>query len=87
MLRRYLVSFSVSSVTVVAIKTFKAMNLLDESMTDETKTIVEYSSGSTVISMSLMSRIYHGSDDTRAYLSNKTSPAKLKLMQLFGLDL
>ena len=65
----------------------QAMNLLDKSMTDETKTVVEYSSGSTVISMSLMARIFHGTDDTRAFLSNKTSGTKLKLMQFFGLDL
>ena len=63
------------------------MNLLDESMTDKTKTVIEYSSGSTVISMSLMARIFHGTDDTHAFLSNKTSKTKLKLMQFFGLDL
>ena len=63
------------------------MNLLDESMTGKTKTVVEYSSGSTVISMSLMARIFHGTNDTRAFLSNKTSNTKIKLMQFFGLDL
>ena len=52
----------------------------------KTKTIVEYSSGSTVISMSMAARIFHGIDDTRAFLSNKTSEAKLRLMQFFGLN-
>ena len=54
---------------------------------DQTKTVIEYSSGSTVISMSILARIYHGINDTRAYLSNKTSGAKLRLMQFFGLDM
>ena len=53
----------------------------------KTKTIVEYSSGSTVISMSMVARVFHGIDDTRAFLSNKTSAAKLRLMQFFGLDM
>jgi cysteine synthase A len=34
-----------------------------------------------------LARIYHGINDCRAYLSNKTSDAKLRLMQFFGLDL
>lgn len=64
------------------------MNLLEKSVEkDKTKTVVEYSSGSTVISMSLVGRVFYGIDDTRAYLSNKTSDAKLKLMQFFGLNL
>lgn len=53
----------------------------------KTDTIIEYSSGSTVISMSLIGRVMHGVRDTRAFLSNKTSDAKLKLMQFFGLDI
>lgn len=54
---------------------------------NKTDTIIEYSSGSTVISMSLIARVMHGVRDTRAFLSNKTSDAKLKLMQFFGLDI
>lgn len=53
---------------------------------EKSKTIIEYSSGSTVISLALASRINHGIHDVRAFLSNKTSPAKLRLMQFFGLD-
>lgn len=64
------------------------MNLLEKSVEKgKTKTVVEYSSGSTVISMALVGRVIHGIDDTRAYLSNKTTDAKLKLMQFFGLNL
>ncbi|GME54370.1 Rhodanese-like protein [Neofusicoccum parvum] len=70
------------------VKALPAMNLLSSSVEKEkTKTVIEYSSGSTVISMALVGRVFHGIDDTRAYLSNKTSDAKLKLMQFFGLNL
>ncbi|KAL1626907.1 hypothetical protein SLS54_002445 [Diplodia seriata] len=70
------------------VKALPAMNLLEKSVEkDKTKTVIEYSSGSTVISMSLVGRVFHGIDDTRAYLSNKTSDAKLKLMQFFGLNI
>lgn len=65
-----------------------ALNLLEKSVVPEkTNTIIEYSSGSTVISMSLISRVYHGIPDVRAFLSNKTSVAKLRLMQFFGLGM
>lgn len=65
-----------------------AMRLLSTSVVpSKTKTIIEYSSGSTVISMSMCARVFHGIDDTKAFLSNKTSEAKLRLMQFFGLNL
>ncbi|KAF7335535.1 Cysteine synthase [Mycena venus] len=55
-------------------------------ITDDTHTLVEYSSGSTVISMGILANIY-GIQNTKAYLSNKTSPTKLDLLRFFGLDL
>lgn len=64
-----------------------AMNMLQSSVTPSTKTVIEYSSGSTVISMAMIARVMHGVDDVRAFLSNKTSEAKLRLMQFFGLDI
>jgi cysteine synthase A len=65
-----------------------ALNMLESSVQpDKTNTIIEYSSGSTVISMSMIARVMHGVQDTRAFLSNKTSDAKLKLMQFFGLNI
>lgn len=68
--------------------TIIAMNMLESTVDPKkTKTIIEYSSGSTVISMSMVARVVHGVQDTRAFLSNKTSDAKLKLMQFFGLDI
>lgn len=64
------------------------MNMLEKSVTPgKTNTIIEYSSGSTVISMSMIARVMHGIQDTRAFLSNKTSEAKLQLMQFFGLNI
>ncbi|KAJ7921388.1 tryptophan synthase beta subunit-like PLP-dependent enzyme [Mycena leptocephala] len=41
---------------------------------------------STVISMGILAHIY-GIQNTKAYLSNKTSPTKLDLLRFFGLDL
>ena len=65
-----------------------ALNMLEANVVpDKTKTIIEYSSGSTVISMATISRVMHGVHDVRAFLSNKTSEAKLRLMQFFGLDI
>ncbi|OLN97762.1 Cysteine synthase B [Colletotrichum chlorophyti] len=70
------------------VKAMPALNLLQTGVVPgKTETIVEYSSGSTVISMSLASRVYYGVSDVRAFLSNKTSEAKLRLMQFFGLDI
>ncbi|CAJ2510377.1 Uu.00g050800.m01.CDS01 [Anthostomella pinea] len=70
------------------VKAMPALNMLEKSVIPgKTDTIIEYSSGSTVISMSLISRVFYGIPDVRAFLSNKTSEAKLKLMQFFGLDI
>lgn len=65
-----------------------AMNMLSKGVEPgKTRTVVEYSSGSTVISLALASRVYHGIRDCRAFLSNKTTVPKLRLMQFFGLDM
>ncbi|KAJ5580844.1 hypothetical protein N7450_007145, partial [Penicillium hetheringtonii] len=69
------------------VKSMPALNMLESSVQPKTNTIIEYSSGSTVISMSMIARVMHGVQDTRAFLSNKTSDAKLKLMQFFGLNI
>lgn len=70
------------------VKAMPALNLLQNCVVPgKTKAVVEYSSGSTVLSMALISRAIHGIDDVRAFLSNKTSPSKLRLMQFFGIDI
>jgi cysteine synthase len=64
-----------------------AMNLLEKSIhKGKTTTVVESSSGSTVISMAMVARAFHGINDVHAFLSNKTSETKLRLMQFFGLN-
>ncbi|KAK2592360.1 hypothetical protein QQS21_009940 [Conoideocrella luteorostrata] len=63
------------------------MNLLENGVEPgQTKTIIESSSGSTVISMAMVARAFHGINDVQAYLSNKTSETKVRLMQFFGLN-
>ncbi|CAG9976012.1 unnamed protein product [Clonostachys byssicola] len=70
------------------VKAMPALNLLEHGVAPgKTKTVVEYSSGSTVISMAMISRVFHGLDDVHAFLSNKTTDAKLRLMQFFGLNI
>lgn len=49
-------------------------------------TIVESSSGSTVTSMAVIARQY-GVQRVRAWMSNKVSPTKARLMRFFGLEL
>ncbi|KAJ1300155.1 hypothetical protein OPQ81_011907 [Rhizoctonia solani] len=55
-------------------------------ITPETNIIIEYSSGGTVISPGILANI-PGIETVEAYLSNKTFPAKLDLLRLFGLDM
>ncbi|KAF8168673.1 tryptophan synthase beta subunit-like PLP-dependent enzyme [Mycena galopus ATCC 62051] len=73
------------------VKLYPALNMIlrgqeKGKITEDTHTLVEYSSGSTVISMGILAHIY-GIETTKAYLSNKTSPTKLDLLRFFGLDL
>ncbi|KAG8695032.1 hypothetical protein FRC08_008110 [Ceratobasidium sp. 394] len=56
------------------------------SITTDTRKIVEYSSGNTVISLGIISKIL-GIGSTCAYISNKTSQAKINLLRFFGLEL
>ncbi|MCJ1422346.1 hypothetical protein MMC29_000226 [Sticta canariensis] len=70
------------------IKSLPSLNMLQsDSIDEDTKTIVEYSSGSTAVSMSIIARVLHNISDTRAFLSNKTSEAKLRMMRFFGLSI
>ncbi len=64
---------------------YVALNLLREHKKPSTETIVEFSSGSTVISLAIFSRLLYGITDTWAYVSNKTQLTKLRLLQFFGL--
>ncbi|KAJ7470928.1 tryptophan synthase beta subunit-like PLP-dependent enzyme [Mycena latifolia] len=80
-----------SHVPATNVKSLPALNMIlrgqeKGKITEDTHTLVEYSSGSTVISMGILAHIY-GIQNTKAYLSNKTSPTKLDLLRFFGLDL
>jgi cysteine synthase len=48
----------------------------------DTKRIIEWSSGNTAISLAIISRIY-GLGDVSAYISNKNSEAKMQLLRFF----
>jgi cysteine synthase len=88
MLRLYQVIIKTLTASIHRLTTGTAMNMLNEGVKPEkTKTVVEYSSGSTVVSLALASRIFHHVQDVRAFLSNKTTAPKLRLMQFFGLDM
>lgn len=71
------------------VKSLPALRMLQPGggVSKDTKTIVEYSSGSTVISMAVLARVLHNIEDVRAFLSNKTSDVKIKLMRFFGLEM
>ncbi|TIB59850.1 hypothetical protein E3P78_03390 [Wallemia ichthyophaga] len=74
------------------VKAFPAFNMLEKAKRDGeikpgiTKEIVEYSSGSTIMSLSVVAR-QMGIERTKANLSNKTSAAKIDLLRFFGLEL
>jgi cysteine synthase len=53
----------------------------------ERKSVVEASSGSTVISLALASRILNGNDDVTAYVTNKTEKSRLQTLSFFGLKM
>lgn len=49
------------------------------------KAIIEPSSGSTVISLAMISRALYQNHDVHAYVSNKTEESRLRTLQFFGL--
>ncbi|KAF7327303.1 Cysteine synthase [Mycena kentingensis (nom. inval.)] len=80
-----------SHVPATNVKSYPALNMIlrgqeQGQITPDTHTLVEYSSGSTVISMGLLAPIY-GIRNVHAYISNKTTTTKLNLLRFFGLDL
>jgi cysteine synthase len=51
------------------------------------KSIVEASSGSTALSLGMISRVLWGKDDVCAYVTNKKHPDQLRILRLFGLEM
>ncbi|KAJ7732118.1 tryptophan synthase beta subunit-like PLP-dependent enzyme [Mycena metata] len=73
------------------VKSLPALNMLlraveSGEINEDTKRIIEWSSGNTAISLAILSRIY-GLGDVSAYISNKNSEAKMQLLRFFGLEL
>lgn len=50
------------------------------------QTIVEASSGSTVLSQGIIARALWGHEDVHAYVTNKKHPDSLKLLRFFGIN-
>ncbi|EFR01921.1 cysteine synthase K/M:Cysteine synthase B [Nannizzia gypsea CBS 118893] len=69
------------------VKAIPAFNLLETDVVPgKTKTVIEYSSGSTIMSMAVIANAVYGISDVRAYFSNKSSDAKIHLLQFFGIN-
>jgi cysteine synthase len=48
-------------------------------------TIVEASSGSTVLSLGIIAHVLWGHNDVNAYVTNKKHPESLSLLRFFGI--
>lgn len=47
-------------------------------------TIIEQSSGSTATSLGMIARVLYNNENTRAYVSNKAGPSRIKQLRFFG---
>jgi cysteine synthase len=63
---------------------FAALEMLRQ-VSAADKRIVEASSGSTVLSLGILSRVLWGNRDVTAFVTNKKSPESLRLLRFFGL--
>ena len=59
------------------------MNMLLNDPAAAKKTIVEQSSGSTVISLGMMARVLYNNKDCRPYVSNKVGLNRIRQLQFF----
>ncbi|KAJ4469556.1 tryptophan synthase beta subunit-like PLP-dependent enzyme [Lentinula aciculospora] len=71
------------------VKSLPALNMLqkaeEEGKINASTNIVEYSSGSTIMSLAILSRVM-GLNSAIAYVSNKTTKHKVDLLRFFGLE-
>jgi cysteine synthase len=58
--------------------------MLQKCVNAKTETIVEQSSGSTVISLSIIARVLHQISDVHAYMTNKIQLSRLQMLRFFG---
>ncbi|KAK4221202.1 tryptophan synthase, partial [Podospora fimiseda] len=68
------------------VKSLPALEMLLNSDKAKTSSIVEASSGSTVLSLGMISRALWGHEDVYAYVTNKKPVDSLRLMRFFGLN-
>lgn len=64
-----------------------ALKMLQNEPDAAGKTIVEASSGSTVLSLGVIARVMWGHEDVHAYVTNKKHPNSLKMLRFFGLKM
>ncbi|PQE12507.1 Cysteine synthase K M:Cysteine synthase B protein [Rutstroemia sp. NJR-2017a BBW] len=69
------------------VKALPALNMLLHEPGAAKKSIVEASSGSTVLSLDMVSRVLWGNDDVCAYVTNKKHPDQLRILRFFGLKM
>jgi cysteine synthase len=64
-----------------------ALNMLLNEPAAGSKSIVEASSGSTAVSLAMLSRVLYDNEDVCAYITNKQHPEQLKVLRFFGLKM
>jgi cysteine synthase len=64
---------------------YQALRMLRGIPEAKTNTIVEASSGSTVLSLGILARVLWGNNDVNAYVTNKKHPESLNLLRFFGI--
>jgi hypothetical protein len=64
-----------------------AMNMLLNEPSARSKSIIEASSGSTAVSLAMLSRVLYNNEDVCAYITNKKHPDQLKVLRFFGLKM
>ncbi|KAJ0159995.1 putative siderophore biosynthesis protein SbnA [Colletotrichum tanaceti] len=67
------------------VKSLPALGMLLAQTNAADKSIVEASSGSTVLSLGILSRVLWGNESVTAFVTNKKHPDSLKLLRFFGL--
>ncbi|KAK5659569.1 hypothetical protein OQA88_771 [Cercophora sp. LCS_1] len=67
------------------VKSLPALKMLRGLPQAQDRTIVEASSGSTVLSLGIIARVLWGHEDVNAYVTNKKHPESLNLLRFFGI--
>ncbi|KAI9044050.1 tryptophan synthase beta subunit-like PLP-dependent enzyme [Aspergillus affinis] len=67
------------------VKALPALNMLLHDPSSANKSVVEVSSGSTVTSLAIASRVLYDNDNSTAYVSNKAALDRVRELQFYGL--